>query len=112
LQYRVTDSNSENGGKVSVTIKDVEHVAELARLAFSDEEKQKLMKELNSILEYMEQLNSLDTSNVEPLSHVIELNNVFRDDTLKPTLPREEALKNAPAKTEKFFKVPKVIGDR
>lgn len=97
---------------MSVTIKDVEHVAELARLAFSDEEKQKLMKELNSILEYMEQLNSLDTSNVEPLSHVIELNNVFRDDTLKPTLPREEALKNAPAKTEKFFKVPKVIGDR
>jgi len=97
---------------MSVTIKDVEHVAELARLAFSDEEKRRLTKELNSILEYMEQLNSLDTTNVEPLSHVIELSNVFRDDTLKPTLPREEALKNAPAKTEKFFKVPKVIGDR
>ena len=97
---------------MSVTIKDVEHVAELARLAFSEEEKQKLTKELNSILEYMEQLNSLDTTNVEPLSHVIELNNVFRDDTLKPTLPREEALRNAPAKSEKFFKVPKVIGDR
>jgi aspartyl-tRNA(Asn)/glutamyl-tRNA(Gln) amidotransferase subunit C len=97
---------------MAVTIKDVEHVAELARLSFSEEGKQRLVKELNSILEYMEQLNTLDTTNVEPLSHVIELQNVFREDALKPTLTREEALKNAPAKTEKFFKVPKVIGDR
>lgn len=97
---------------MAVTIKDVEHVAELARLSFSEEGKQKLAKELNSILEYMEQLNSLDTTNVEPLSHVIELQNVFRDDVRKECLTREEALQNAPAKSEKFFKVPKVIGDR
>jgi aspartyl-tRNA(Asn)/glutamyl-tRNA(Gln) amidotransferase subunit C len=97
---------------VSVTIKDVEHVASLAQLSFSEEEKQKLVRELNEILAYMEQLNSLDTTNVEPLSQVIELSNVFREDTAKPCLKREEALKNAPAKTEKFFKVPKVISDR
>ena len=97
---------------MSVTIKDVEHVAALARLSFSEEEKQKLTAQLNDILRYMEQLNQLDTSNVEPLSHVIELKNVFREDVLRPSLPREEALKNAPAKTEEFFKVPKVIGDR
>lgn len=97
---------------MSVTIKDVEHVAALARLSFTREEKEKLATELNRILGYMEQLNTLDTTNVEPLSHVIELGNVFREDELRPTLPREEALRNAPAKTEKFFKVPKVIGER
>lgn len=95
-----------------VTITDVDHVAALARLSFTDEQKEKLTHELNDILEYMQQLNKLDTSNVEPLSHVIELNNVLREDTLKPTLAQEEALLNAPAKTEKFFKVPKVIGER
>lgn len=97
---------------MAVTIRDVEHVAMLARLSFSEEEKQKLARELNEILAYMEQLNSLDTANVEPLSQVIELNNVFRDDVTKPGLARDEALRNAPAKTEQFFKVPKVIGDR
>ncbi|RPH37559.1 Asp-tRNA(Asn)/Glu-tRNA(Gln) amidotransferase subunit GatC [bacterium] len=95
-----------------VTVQDVEHVAALARLSFTEEEKQKLTAQLNEILRYMEQLNTLDTSNVEPLSHVIELQNVFREDALRPSLPREEALKNAPAHTEEFFKVPKVIGER
>jgi aspartyl-tRNA(Asn)/glutamyl-tRNA(Gln) amidotransferase subunit C len=97
---------------VPVTIKDVEHVASLARLSFTEEEKQKLVAELNTILEYMEQLNELDTTDVEPLSQVIELTNVFREDILRPGLTREEALRNAPARTGKFFKVPKVIGDR
>jgi aspartyl-tRNA(Asn)/glutamyl-tRNA(Gln) amidotransferase subunit C len=97
---------------MAVTVKDVEHVAALARLSFSEDEKQKLTTQLNEILRYMEQLNALDTTTVEPLSHVIELQNVFRQDVLRPSLPREEALKNAPAHSEEFFKVPKVIGDR
>lgn len=97
---------------MSVTIKDVEHVAELAKLSFSAEEKERLTSELNEILAYMEQLNSLDTSTVEPLSHVVSLSNVFREDVLKPCLSQEEALKNAPSRTDKFFKVPKVIGER
>lgn len=94
---------------MAVTIKDVEDVAELARLQFSEEEKQKLTEQLNRILEYMEKLNELDTSNVEPLSHVIDRSNVFRQDAVKPSHPVEDILKNAPSRTEKFFKVPKVI---
>jgi aspartyl-tRNA(Asn)/glutamyl-tRNA(Gln) amidotransferase subunit C len=97
---------------MSVSIKDVEHIAELARLEFTEEEKGKLTAQLNSILAYMEQLNTLDTSAIEPLSHVIELSNVFREDAVKPGLATDDALKNAPSKTERFFKVPKVIGDR
>jgi len=97
---------------MAVTVGDVEYVAALAKLSFTDQEKQTLTSQLNDILKYMEQLNSLDTTSVEPLSHVIELRNVFRNDELRPGLTREEALRNAPASTEKFFKVPKVIGDR
>jgi len=97
---------------VPVTIADVEHVAHLARLSFSDDEKVRLTKELNSILEYMDQLNTLDTSGVEPLEHVIQLQNVFREDVVTPGVTREEALKNAPAHSEEFFKVPKVISER
>jgi aspartyl-tRNA(Asn)/glutamyl-tRNA(Gln) amidotransferase subunit C len=95
-----------------VTLEDVDHIAKLARLEFTKEEKEKFTHQLNEILAYVEQLNKLDTGNVEPLAHVIDLNNVFRRDEVKPGLTTEEALKNAPAKTEKFFKVPKVIGDR
>lgn len=97
---------------MAVTIKDVEHVAKLARLEFTETEKEKFTHQLNDILSYIEKLNEIDTSNVEPLSQVIELNNVFRDDSVQPSLPQEEALKNAPDHSEKFFKVPKVIGDR
>lgn len=97
---------------MSVTLKDVEHVAELARLSFSEEEKVRLTGELNTVLAYMEQLNRLDTTNVEPLSQVISLENVFRDDVQAPGVTREEALRNAPARSEEFFRVPKVIGDR
>jgi aspartyl-tRNA(Asn)/glutamyl-tRNA(Gln) amidotransferase subunit C len=94
---------------MAVTLEDVEHVANLARLEFSDEEKKTLMNQLNKILEYMEKLNELDTSNVEPLAQVIPLSNVFREDVVRPSNPVSEVLKNAPAKTDKFFKVPKVI---
>jgi aspartyl-tRNA(Asn)/glutamyl-tRNA(Gln) amidotransferase subunit C len=97
---------------MAVTLKDVEHVARLARLAFSEEEKQRLTTQLNAILEHMEQLNALDTSAVEPLAQVVESANVLRDDVIVPGLTRAEAMRNAPQRNEKFFKVPKVIGDR
>lgn len=93
-----------------VTVNDVEYVAKLARLEFSEEEKQKLTHQLNDILAYMEKLNEIDTTNVEPLAHVIELQNVLREDATTASLPQEEALKNAPDRTEKFLRVPKVIG--
>lgn len=95
-----------------MTIKEVEHVAKLARLEFTEAEKEKFTHQLNKILEYMEKLNELDTTNVEPLAWVNELQNVFREDAVKPSSPREEMMKNAPDKNEEFFKVPKVIGDR
>jgi aspartyl-tRNA(Asn)/glutamyl-tRNA(Gln) amidotransferase subunit C len=87
-------------------------VAHLARLSFTAEEKQLLTTQLNSILLYMEQLNALDTSGVEPLSHVIEVDNVFRPDRVTPGISREEALRNAPAHSDEYFKVPKVISER
>jgi aspartyl-tRNA(Asn)/glutamyl-tRNA(Gln) amidotransferase subunit C len=95
---------------MSVTFVDVEHIAALARLEFSDEEKEHFTHQLNEILAYIEKLNELDTAAVEPLSHVIELDNVFRDDIVMPSLLPEEALVNAPSRTESHFKVPKVIG--
>ena len=97
---------------MAITIQDVEHIAKLAKLEFTDAEKEKFTHQMNQILEYMEQLNRLDTGSVEPLSHVIELHNVFRADEVKPGVSTEDALRNAPAKNEQFFKVPKVIGEK
>lgn len=90
--------------------KDVEHIAELARLKFTEEELDNFTGQLNEILAYVEKLNELDTEKVEPLSHPIEGSNVFREDEVKPSISTEDALKNAPKKDEQFFHVPKVIG--
>lgn len=95
-----------------VSIKDVEKIAELARLKFDDAELEGLTTEMNTILRYMEKLNELNTDNVEPLSHPNESTNVFREDQLKESVTTEDALKNAPDKDDKFFKVPKVIQDK
>ena len=95
---------------MSVSRKDVEHIAELARLKFNKEELENFTNQLNEILTYVEKLNELDTENVEPLSHPVENNNVFRDDIVKPSIQKNEALKNSPENDENFFRVPKVIG--
>ncbi len=97
---------------MSVTKKDIEKIAELAKLKFKDEESDSFVPQMNEILFYMDKLNELDTENVEPLSHHVEQVNIFRDDKLKPSISTEEALKNAPDKTDSHFKVPKVIGDK
>lgn len=94
---------------MSVSKNDVEYIAKLARLKFDDNELESFTTQLNEILSYVEKLNELDTENVEPLSHPVEGNNVFREDEVKPCVEREEALKNAPDKNEEYFKVPKVI---
>jgi aspartyl-tRNA(Asn)/glutamyl-tRNA(Gln) amidotransferase subunit C len=95
---------------MAVTRKEVEHIAELARLKLTESELEEYTLQLNKILEYVEKLNELDTENVKPLSHPVEGTNVFREDVVKPSINSEEALKNAPSKDEEFFKVPKVIG--
>jgi len=94
---------------MSVTRKEVEYIASLAKLKFDEKELENLTHQMNDILKYVEKLNELDTSNIEPLSHPVEINNVFRNDVLKSSITTEDALKNSPAKTEEFFKVPKVI---
>ena len=97
---------------MAVTKKDVEKIAELANLKFSDEEIENFTPQMNEILSYMDKLNEIDTENVKPLSHPVEQTNVFRDDEMKTSISTEEALKNAPSKDEQHFKVPKVIGDK
>jgi aspartyl-tRNA(Asn)/glutamyl-tRNA(Gln) amidotransferase subunit C len=87
----------------------VEHVASLARLEFEEEEKGLYIKQLNSILTYMEKLNELDTSDVPPTSHVIPLANVFREDKVIESLERDKSLDNAPESDRGYFKVPKII---
>lgn len=94
---------------MSVSIKDVEKIASLAKLKFNENEKEKLKSELNKILEYIDQLNELNLENVSPLENINETENVLREDKPEKWLTTEEALKNAPSKTGKFFKVPKVI---
>ena len=88
---------------------EIEQIAELARLSFKPEEKAKLKKDLESILAYVEQLKAVPTDNVEPTSHVLNLENVFREDAAKPVDIREDVLKHAPRREGAFFKVPKVI---
>jgi aspartyl-tRNA(Asn)/glutamyl-tRNA(Gln) amidotransferase subunit C len=97
---------------MAVTRKDVEKIAELANLKFSDEELENFTSQMNEILSYMDKLNELETEKVEPLSHPVEQKNVFREDLLKPSLKTEDALKNAPSTEDNHFKVPKVIGDK
>ena len=92
-----------------ITQEEVEHVAKLARLAITEEEKERYSQQLSNILTYIEKLKELDTSKVDPTSHVLPMKNVFREDEVRPSLPREEILKNAPDRTEEFFRVPKII---
>lgn len=87
----------------------VDKIAHLARLEFRDEQKNKIEEDLNRILSFMESLNEVDTSNVEPLIYLSEEQNVFRDDVVKQNISHEEALRNAPKKDSDYFRVPKVI---
>jgi len=94
---------------MSVTNKDVQYVANLARLRFNEEETERLAKDMSKILDYMETLNEVDTDDVAPLEHVIELKSRFREDHAQAPLSHEEALKNAPDADTDYFRVPRVI---
>jgi aspartyl-tRNA(Asn)/glutamyl-tRNA(Gln) amidotransferase subunit C len=82
------------------------HVARLARLRLSDEEVARMQGELSTILDHIEKLNELDLEGVEPTSHVVELENVLREDMPRPSLPREKALEQAPDAAAGGFRVP------
>ena len=91
-----------------ITVKDVEHVAKLARLELTEEEKEKYAGQLGDVLKYVEQMNEVDTSNVEPMAHAIDFVNVVREDEVKYEQTKEELLMNAPDEENGFFKVPKI----
>ncbi len=88
---------------------DIEKVARLARLELSEEERETFGNQLEQVLTYMEQLNRLDTTGVEPTSHAIPIYNVFREDEVKSSISQEEVLAIAPDEEEGHFKVPKII---
>ena len=106
---------------MKVTEKDVAYVADLANLELTDQERQRMLQDLNSILDYIDRLNELDTSDVPPMAQVStrfgesgteppdKSVQAWREDVLRPSLPHSDAIKNAPESDGAFFKVPKVI---
>jgi aspartyl-tRNA(Asn)/glutamyl-tRNA(Gln) amidotransferase subunit C len=93
-----------------ISIDDARHVAKLARLDVDDARLQRLTTQLESILEYVNQIARVDLTSVEPMAHALPLHNVFREDVIEPSLPIEKVLMNAPDTDGNFFKVPKVLG--
>ena len=87
----------------------VEKVANLARLELAEDEKQELIKDMSQILDFMDKLNEIDTTGVEPLVYMNDEVNVYREDVIKQEITTEEGLKNAPKHTDEYFLVPKVI---
>jgi len=94
---------------MKLTTQDIESVAYLSRLELSEEEKEKLTGHINRLLENFEKLQEIDTSDVEPTSHVIPVYNVFRKDEPRPSLPVDEVLSNGPQVAENCFVVPRVV---
>jgi aspartyl-tRNA(Asn)/glutamyl-tRNA(Gln) amidotransferase subunit C len=88
---------------------DVKYVAHLARIALSPEEEQRLSTQLGNILGYIEKLKEADVSSVEPTAHAFPLMNVTRPDEVRPSMPHDDALRNAPAKANGLFMVPKIV---
>lgn len=92
-----------------ISKKDVEYAAALSRLEFSEAEMEKYASELNVILDYVNQLNEVDTEGVEPTYHVMPLSNVLREDAVKPSMERDQVLMNAPGTQAGCFKVPRIL---
>lgn len=94
---------------MAISREDVRHIAKLARLRFSDEGEAKMANEMGQILDYVDKLNELDTTGVPPMSHVLDIHNVFREDEVEQRIDHEDALRNAPDADSDYFRVPKVI---
>ncbi|TCK92888.1 aspartyl/glutamyl-tRNA(Asn/Gln) amidotransferase subunit C [Natranaerovirga hydrolytica] len=94
---------------MKITREQVEHVANLARLNLTEEEKEQMTKDMEAIIGFADQLNDLDIETIDPTAHVIPMQNVFREDIKKESLNRDELLKNAPSKQNGCFSVPKIV---
>jgi aspartyl-tRNA(Asn)/glutamyl-tRNA(Gln) amidotransferase subunit C len=95
---------------MSVSREEVRHIADLARLDFSEDGEEKMADELGDILDYVDKLNELDTSGVPPMSHVLDVTDVSRPDEVESRIDRDQALESAPDTDGTYFRVPKVIG--
>ncbi|MFQ5569468.1 MAG: Asp-tRNA(Asn)/Glu-tRNA(Gln) amidotransferase subunit GatC [Rhodothermales bacterium] len=94
---------------MAISRDEVRYIAALARLRFSEQEEQRLAEQMSEMLDYVDKLNELDTTDVPPMSHVLDLYNVFRKDEARQRISRDEALRNAPDADGDYFRVPKVI---
>jgi len=92
-----------------LTLKDVEYVATLAQLTLDDAAKARMLEDMGKILGYIEKLNELNTDGVEPMMHVLDLANVYREDVVEPSLNHDLALKNAPNTDGEYFLVPRIL---
>ena len=92
-----------------ITRIDVEHVAQLARLRFSEDQLVLFTEQLNTLLSYFDKLQEVDTTGIEPSTHAVSLCNAFREDLSRPSIVEDDALRNAPASERGCFKVPKII---
>jgi aspartyl-tRNA(Asn)/glutamyl-tRNA(Gln) amidotransferase subunit C len=93
----------------SLTAAEVRKVAHLARLSLTDEEIDRFTRQLGDVLNYVAQLNEVDTEHVAPMAHAVELSNVFRPDEPRESLPRADALANAPKSDGRYFLVPQIL---
>ena|SRR5665213_3663997 len=114
VRKRKTADGEENGMTAKVTVEEVERVAELAHLQLTSDESGRMLNDLNAILDYVAELNELDTKGVAPLAQVSELgdaagSSMTRADQLQPSLDRAVVMSQAPETDQVFFKVPKVI---
>lgn len=91
-----------------ITLQDVEHVAKLARLELTEEEKIKFTTQLGDVLKYVDQMNEVDTTGVEPMAHAIDFVNVMREDAVKYEEDKKALMANAPYEEDGFFRVPKI----
>jgi aspartyl-tRNA(Asn)/glutamyl-tRNA(Gln) amidotransferase subunit C len=94
---------------MSIDKKVIEYIANLSRIDLDESEKEMFVNQIGDILSYIEKLNKLNTDNVKPVTHTVNINNIFREDNLEPSFSPDIALFNAPSKMGVFFKVPKVI---
>jgi aspartyl-tRNA(Asn)/glutamyl-tRNA(Gln) amidotransferase subunit C len=96
---------------MAISREEVEKVSLLGRLLLSQEELDKMTIQLGDILQYMDLLSEVDTERVEPMAHALDGSDVFRDDQIRPSIDRDEALANAPNRDDECYRVPAVLGD-
>jgi aspartyl-tRNA(Asn)/glutamyl-tRNA(Gln) amidotransferase subunit C len=106
--YNPSDRKPMNN---QLDLETVKHIARLSRIELAEDQLESMRNHMAHILEYFDKLQELDTDDIEPFTHAVDLRNVFAQDVETPSLPAEEVLSNAPDRVGNLFKVPKVLGD-